>query len=223
MRRFSSRRRSPSQELWSPSSSSASTTTRTSLARLRTSMRPSEGSRPREGQTLGRATACAERRAAVLEAALELFATTSYASATTAEIARAAGVSEPILYRHFASKRDLWLACLDAAWDDVRAGDRAKDHGDERRRHRCRRGTVAVGDRQSSRTSGFRGLRAPATTQRSARTSAGTCAKCTTRSPVSFARNSRWAAWPPTATRVSRHGSSSPAGSCAGSETYSAA
>jgi AcrR family transcriptional regulator len=62
----------------------------------------------------------AERRAAVLKAALELFATTSYASATTAEIARAAGVSEPILYRHFASKRDLWLACLDAAWDDVR-------------------------------------------------------------------------------------------------------
>jgi AcrR family transcriptional regulator len=63
----------------------------------------------------------AERRAAVLEAALELFSTTSYSSATTAEIARAAGISEPILYRHFASKRDLWLACLDAAWNEVRS------------------------------------------------------------------------------------------------------
>ena len=63
----------------------------------------------------------AERRAAVLEAALEFFSTTSYSSATTAEIARAAGISEPILYRHFASKRDLWLACLDAAWAEVRS------------------------------------------------------------------------------------------------------
>ena len=27
-----------------------------------------------------------------------------------------AGVSEPILYRHFGSKRDLYLACLDEAW-----------------------------------------------------------------------------------------------------------
>ncbi len=61
-----------------------------------------------------------ERRAALIEAALEVFTTSSYAGATTAEIARAAGVSEPILYRHFASKRDLWLACLDAAWDEVR-------------------------------------------------------------------------------------------------------
>ncbi|MFN8223018.1 MAG: helix-turn-helix domain-containing protein [Gaiellales bacterium] len=68
----------------------------------------------------------AERRAAVLDAALEVFSAKSYSSATTAEIARAAGVSEPILYRHFASKRDLWLACLDAAWAEVRAAIDAK-------------------------------------------------------------------------------------------------
>ena len=55
------------------------------------------------------------------EAALQVFSTTSYFGATTAEIARAAGISEPILYRHFASKRDLWLACLDTAWADVRS------------------------------------------------------------------------------------------------------
>jgi AcrR family transcriptional regulator len=63
----------------------------------------------------------AERRAALITAALEVFTTSSYVGATTAEIARAAGVSEPILYRHFASKRDLWLACLDTAWDDLRS------------------------------------------------------------------------------------------------------
>ncbi len=62
----------------------------------------------------------AQRRAMIVEAALAVFTTSSYAAATTAELARAAGVSEPILYRHFASKRDLWLACLDAAWAEVR-------------------------------------------------------------------------------------------------------
>jgi AcrR family transcriptional regulator len=62
----------------------------------------------------------AERRRAVVRAALRVFSSTSYAGATTAEIAREAGVSEPLLYRHFASKRDLWIACLEAAWEETR-------------------------------------------------------------------------------------------------------
>ena len=62
-----------------------------------------------------------ERREAIVRAALRVFTATSYAGATTAEIAREAGVSEPVLYRHFVSKRDLWLACLDVAWDETRA------------------------------------------------------------------------------------------------------
>lgn len=61
-----------------------------------------------------------ERRAAVLDTACGIFAKGSYRGTTTAEIARQAGVTEPILYRHFASKRDLYLACLDAAWDACR-------------------------------------------------------------------------------------------------------
>ena len=60
-----------------------------------------------------------ERRAAVLESACQIFAKVSYHGATTAEIARTAGVTEPILYRHFASKRDLYLQCLDAAWAET--------------------------------------------------------------------------------------------------------
>ena len=51
-----------------------------------------------------------ERREEIIRAALRVFTATSYAGATTAEIAREAGVTEPILYRHFASKRALWLA-----------------------------------------------------------------------------------------------------------------
>ncbi len=62
-----------------------------------------------------------ERRQAVLDTACRIFSDGSYQGTTTAEIARESGVSEPILYRHFASKRELYLACLEAAWADTRA------------------------------------------------------------------------------------------------------
>ena len=61
-----------------------------------------------------------ERRQAVVETACRVFAKSSYSGATTAEIARESGVTEPVLYRHFPSKRDLYLACLDAGWTHVR-------------------------------------------------------------------------------------------------------
>lgn len=61
------------------------------------------------------------RRQAVLDTACRVFTRSSYRGATTAEIAREAGISEPILYRHFGSKRDLYLACLEQALDDLRA------------------------------------------------------------------------------------------------------
>jgi AcrR family transcriptional regulator len=66
------------------------------------------------------------RRKAIVDAALRVFSDGSYAGATTAEIAREAGVSEPILYRHFASKRELYFACLDAAWIRIRRKLEAK-------------------------------------------------------------------------------------------------
>ena len=47
----------------------------------------------------------AERKAAVLDCACGIFSSGSYRGTTTAEIAREAGVTEPVLYRHFASKR----------------------------------------------------------------------------------------------------------------------
>jgi TetR/AcrR family transcriptional regulator len=63
----------------------------------------------------------AERRAAVLECAVRVFSTGSYHGTTTAEIAKEAGVTEPILYRHFESKRELYLACFEECWARVRA------------------------------------------------------------------------------------------------------
>jgi AcrR family transcriptional regulator len=62
----------------------------------------------------------AERRRALVETALEAFSAGSYRGVGTAEIARRAGVTEPVLYRHFASKRELYLACLDEAWRRLR-------------------------------------------------------------------------------------------------------
>lgn len=62
----------------------------------------------------------AERRQALLEVAMRLFAARGFHAVTTAEIVREAGVSEPILYRHFASKRDLYVACLDESQRQLR-------------------------------------------------------------------------------------------------------
>jgi AcrR family transcriptional regulator len=64
--------------------------------------------------------AAADRRKHLIETAIRLFTEGSYHGTTTAEIARAAGVSEPILYRHFASKRDLYLAALEHVWEKTR-------------------------------------------------------------------------------------------------------
>ncbi|HEY6836709.1 MAG TPA: TetR/AcrR family transcriptional regulator [Gaiellaceae bacterium] len=61
-----------------------------------------------------------ERKAAVVATACRVFAKSSYHGSTTAQIARETGVTEPVLYRHFASKRELYLACLDAVWQQVR-------------------------------------------------------------------------------------------------------
>jgi len=64
--------------------------------------------------------AAADRRRHLVETAIRLFTEGSYRGTTTAEIARAAGISEPILYRHFASKRDLYLAALEDVWARTR-------------------------------------------------------------------------------------------------------
>jgi AcrR family transcriptional regulator len=55
-----------------------------------------------------------ERRAQILQTAVDLFGKKGFSGTTTKEIAKAAGVSEAIIFRHFASKDDLWLAIIDA-------------------------------------------------------------------------------------------------------------
>jgi TetR/AcrR family transcriptional regulator len=62
-----------------------------------------------------------DRRTALVDCACGVFARGSYRGTTTKEIAAEAGITEPILYRHFPSKRDLYLACIDEAWARVQA------------------------------------------------------------------------------------------------------
>ena len=56
-----------------------------------------------------------ERRRRIIEAARSVFATAGYANVGTADLAKAAGVSEPAIYRYFASKRDLFIASFGSA------------------------------------------------------------------------------------------------------------
>lgn len=54
----------------------------------------------------------ADRKRQLLAHAKHLFVTLGYQDTTTEKIARAAGVSEPVLYRHFESKKALFLEVL---------------------------------------------------------------------------------------------------------------
>ena len=51
-----------------------------------------------------------QRREQLIGVATKIFAKWGYNAATTAAIADAAGVTEPILYRHFASKQQMFVA-----------------------------------------------------------------------------------------------------------------
>ncbi len=56
-----------------------------------------------------------ERRKGILRAARSEFARVGYYGASTASIARVAGCSEPMLYKHFAGKLDLFMQALQDA------------------------------------------------------------------------------------------------------------
>ena len=54
-----------------------------------------------------------ERRARILDAASQVFADRGYDGASIEEIADAAGITRPVIYDHFASKRDLHVLLLE--------------------------------------------------------------------------------------------------------------
>jgi AcrR family transcriptional regulator len=52
------------------------------------------------------------RREQIMEAAMEVFSRKGFAMATTAEIAREAGIAEGTIYNYFPSKRELFIAVI---------------------------------------------------------------------------------------------------------------
>ena len=60
-----------------------------------------------------------DRKQQLLESAARCFAQHGYRGTTTAMIAAEAGVTEPIIYRHFHNKHDLFIALIDEVGDRV--------------------------------------------------------------------------------------------------------
>ncbi|MDA8313519.1 MAG: helix-turn-helix domain containing protein [Actinomycetota bacterium] len=60
-----------------------------------------------------------ERRRQLCAVALALFAERGYESTTMDEIAEMAGVTKPLLYQHFSSKRGLYLELVDTVAEDL--------------------------------------------------------------------------------------------------------
>lgn len=60
-----------------------------------------------------------ERRKQILDAAVDVFARLGFGTAGTADIARAAGIGEPTIYRYFSNKRDLYVAAVRRSGDEI--------------------------------------------------------------------------------------------------------
>jgi AcrR family transcriptional regulator len=73
--------------------------------------RPLSARRPQRGRRMARA----ERREQILDAATRAFSRSGFTATALDDIATEAGVTHVILYRHFASKADLYRAVLDRA------------------------------------------------------------------------------------------------------------
>lgn len=70
-----------------------------------------------------------ERKRQLLRHAKELFVSLGYQHTTTEKIAHAAGVTEPILYRHFSSKKVLFLEVLEEIRQDILSHWKAEVEG----------------------------------------------------------------------------------------------
>lgn len=62
-----------------------------------------------------------ESRAAILQAASELFAEQGFAHTSVSAIAKRAGISQGLMYNYFASKDELLRAIFERGWEDVQA------------------------------------------------------------------------------------------------------
>ncbi|WP_336084176.1 TetR/AcrR family transcriptional regulator [Nocardia sp. SSK8] len=88
----------------------------------------------------------ADRRGAVVVAAREVFVASGYHGARMNEISASAGISKPVLYSHFVSKLDLYLAVLQQYLDRMVDGVRAAVTAEASPRARVREAVAAYFD-----------------------------------------------------------------------------
>ena len=69
----------------------------------------------------GRRVGSVERRRSILDAAQSLFSEGGFKATTTASIASEVGVTEPILYRHFKGKREIFDSIMSELFQRVSA------------------------------------------------------------------------------------------------------
>src|ERR671918_2610101 len=85
------------------------------MAAKRATSKPGEGRQPAAKQRIP----AAERRALILREAGRLFARDGYGDTRLDDVAAAAHVTKPMVYRHFESKKALYIALLEKHRDDL--------------------------------------------------------------------------------------------------------
>lgn len=98
----------------------------------------------------------AERRAQLLEVATAVFATNGYHTASMNDIADAAGVTKPVLYQHFASKRALYLELITDIGERLQTAIAAATAEADGPRNRVERGFSAYFDYVAENPDAFR-------------------------------------------------------------------
>src|SRR6201985_1319077 len=110
------------------------------------------GPSPRLGSRLPRD----ERRGQLLIAASEIFVDRGYHAAGMDEIAERAGVSKPVLYQHFSSKLELYLAVLSRHVENLVSGVRQALRTTTDNRQRLRAAVQAFFDFVEHDSQGYR-------------------------------------------------------------------
>ncbi|HUG88340.1 MAG TPA: TetR/AcrR family transcriptional regulator [Actinomycetota bacterium] len=97
-----------------------------------------------------------ERRQQLLDVARKLFGRNGFHTVTMDAVAKEAGVTKPILYDHFSSKRDLYLALLEADLASLRERVRTALETSRGNRERIRASFQAYFDFVDEHAEGFR-------------------------------------------------------------------
>jgi AcrR family transcriptional regulator len=98
----------------------------------------------------------ARRRRQLLDVAVDVFATRGFHGTSMDEVAEAAGVTKPVLYQHFDSKRELYLELLEDVSSQLVSSVTAEVGGASGPRQRVEAGFGAYFEFVTQRTNAFR-------------------------------------------------------------------